>query len=536
MGDTPLHATANGSRKGYKSGHRDAALYLIKEAAVDPNTANKAGRLAHELASSAGRPKLATVLQTDLDPLPTRYDAKSLRRGLAIVIANVAYPKFNIKCHVEVRAPGSVGRSDAQCVWFQNARQMVSTLKALEFKIIPKRKALINPTSHDIRAALRKAALTNWNHMDALVVYYCGIAPDTDHITCVSGEVMSLKSLLAEVGWTSVRDCEGFAVNQSLLHRHHVYVQARTMRRKPKLFIMDTCAVAKAPLAIFAGKKEEEPEVRRIQDWNEKKRRYVGEAWATLLASQPIPLCHRYHEADEEKQKYPEQDNLVVWTHAPEHVAQPSHTRRPGEAKMSRFTWHLTRALRRYSRTMDVASAMRRVRRDMSMDSVKETTGSTGQKLSVRSYLGKNGAKKLFLRPVAHEKEGADDEVRDVVHWCSRHARPHVVVVQESDDDAGVLPGRHGMLSVEEQAAVASAMRAEKQRAKLAIGKKQGRFSMLFKRKPKPAAKLALEKKLKSEKAAQQAAQRAASRRAGRKQPLVKRFVTTLLRLRKWRK
>lgn len=92
------------------------------------------------------------------------------------------------------------------------------------------------------------------------------------------------------------------------------------------------------------------------------------------------------------------------------------------------------------------------------------------------------------------------------------------------------------MLSVEEQAAVASAMRAEKQRAKLAIGKKQGRFSMLFKRKPKPAAKLALEKKLKSEKAAQQAAQRAASRRAGRKQPLVKRFVTTLLRLRKWRK
>ena len=57
----------------------------------------------------------------------------------------------------------------------------------------------------------------------------------------------------------------------------------------------------------------------------------------------------RYKEEDERKQRYTQRDSYIAWCHAPEHVSQPPHTRRPGEATMSRFSWHLTRGLRRYA-------------------------------------------------------------------------------------------------------------------------------------------------------------------------------------------
>jgi len=109
---------------------------------------------------------------------------------------------------------------------------------------------------------------------------------------------------------------------------------------------------------------------------------------------------------------YTEPDNVVVWCHAPEHVKQPSRTKRATEDAMSRFSWHLVRALRRYSRTMDVVSSMKRLRTDMDMDNSTASAGVKGQRLVIRSFLGKNGEKQVFLRPDAHTKLGNADEVR----------------------------------------------------------------------------------------------------------------------------
>ena len=65
---------------------------------------------------------------------------------------------------------------------------------------------------------------------------------------------------------------------------------------------------------------------------------------------------------------------------------------------------------------MDITKVMSRLRRDMAMDSAKPTTGSKGQVLLLRSLLGKDGEKKVFLQPGAPDKarDGHSDDVRQV--------------------------------------------------------------------------------------------------------------------------
>lgn len=323
------------------------------------------------------------------------------------------------------------------------------------------------------------------------------------------------------------------------------------MRGKPKVFILDTCPIVKAPLVLFSNKKKPVVDTVEVDDWEAKKRRCDAHWWhvASVPPRTRNPRCTdygRYKEEDERKQRYTQRDSYIAWCHAPEHVSQPAHTRRPGEPGMSRFSWHLTRGLRRYvvfayptiapasgvvlpgkaypipatrarcryTRTLDITKVMSRLRRDMAMDSAKQTTGAKGQALLLRSLLGKDGEKKVFLRPGAPEKarDGHSDEVRrraevvDRRHTsacsaaCSLTPRPPAY--QESDDADDKLPGRHGMLSVEEQKEVAAQMRAERSRAKAMAGKKpQNRFKNFFKRKPKTAADQALARKIKSQKA-----------------------------------
>ena len=89
------------------------------------------------------------------------------------------------------------------------------------------------------------------------------------------------------------------------------------------------------------------------------------------------------------------------------------------------------------------------------------------------------------------------------------------VDAQESEDPDDTLPGRYGMLSVEEQKEVAAQMRAERSRAKTQAKKKTNRFTNMFRRKPKTAADQVLARKIKSQKALLKAQQKKEKAAAG---------------------
>jgi len=171
----------------------------------------------------------------------------------------------------------------SSCVTCQNANVIASTLQGLEFKIVPKRRPMINPSPEEIRAALRKAATTNWNHLDVFVLYYCGIASDTHNITCANGETLSLKSLMAGVGWHQVRRWDSVQKGLGmwmLMGLLMCCVQGLTMRRRPKVFVMDTCKVPKLPLQLFSKSKREKKTKTTVMplgvvDWATKKGLYV---------------------------------------------------------------------------------------------------------------------------------------------------------------------------------------------------------------------------------------------------------------------